>query len=400
MMTTASPSSMTAGRRAAPRPTPILFVSSYTGLGGGETSLYEMVRCLDAGRWTPHLLVPGEGQFPALWRSQGWPVHILRWRPAMPLFVPALWARLPVVKQIEALIRRERIAVVRPEYHSIPLVAPACRRAGVPWVWMIHGRWTHPRPWQRGLFRQAAHLFADSGWSKAGFLGEPPFMPPERVEVRHLGVDVDRFNPAVDGRAVRAALGIPPDAPVITILGRFQPIKGHLNFLGMAARIAPEFPQARFLIVGDNVLDGAVGDRHKAAILAAVESNPDLKRSVIFTGFSDDLVPTLRASDILVCASDFESFGMAHLEAMACAVPVVSTNVGGPAETVLDGQTGLLVPPRDPEALAAAVWRLLIDPDLRARMGAAGRAHVLARLDVRHYAARFEEVLAAVAGFT
>jgi len=164
----------------------------------------------------------------------------------------------------------------------------------------------------------------------------------------------------------------------------------------MAARLAPEFPQARFLIVGDNVLDGAAGDRHKAAILAAVEDNPDLKRSVIFTGFSPDLVPILRATDILVCASDFESFGMAHLEAMACAVPVVSTNVGGPAETVLDGETGLLVPPRDPEALAAAVRRLLADPGLRARMGAAGRAHVLARLDVRHYAARFEEVLAAV----
>ncbi|GAB4573872.1 MAG: hypothetical protein Kow0077_17630 [Anaerolineae bacterium] len=379
-------------------PVPVLFTSSYVGLGGGETSLFEMVRCLDPARWTPHLLVPRDGQFPALWREQGWPVHYLPWRPAMPLFIPALWARLPIVNQIADLIRREGIAVVRPEYHSIPVVAPACRKTGVPWVWMVHGQWTHPRLWQRGLFRQAAHHFADSGWSKAGFLGDPPFMPPERVEVRHLGVDVERFHPRVDGRPVREALGIPPEAQVITILGRFQPIKGHLNFLQMAARIAPDYPDARFLIVGDNVLDGAVGDRHKAAIIRMVEENPDLKRSVIFTGFTDDLTPTLRASDMLVCASDFESFGMAHLEAMACEVPVVSTNVGGPAETVLDGVTGLLVPPRDPEALAAAVRKLLDDPALRAQMGKAGRQHVLARLDVRHYAARFDAVLAAVTG--
>ncbi len=377
-------------------PTPILFISSHTGLGGGETSLYEMVRCLDAARWTPHLLCPRGGAFPELWRAQGWPVHLIPWRPATPVFIPALWARFPVVGKIAALIRREGIAVVRPEYHSVPLAAPACRRTGVPWVWMVHGQWTHPRPWQRALFRQAAHLFADSGWTRAGFLGDPPFMPPERVEVRHLGVDVGRFHPGVDGAPVRQALGIPPDAPVITILGRFQPVKGHLNFLRMAALLAPDYPDARFLIVGDNVLDGAVGDRHKAAMKALIAADPHLQRAVIFTGFTGDLVTTLRATDVLVCASDFESFGMAHLEAMACAVPVVSTNVGGPAETVIEGQTGYLVPPRDPAALAAAVRRLLDDPDLRVRLGQAGRQHVLRHLDVRLYAARFSEVLAGV----
>ena len=379
-------------------PLPVLFVSSHTGLGGGETSMAEMVRCLDPARWTPHLLVPTEGQLAALWRAEGWPVHIIPWRPATPYFVPALWARFPVVGRIAELLRRERIAVARPEYHSVPLVAPACRRVGIPWVWMVHGQWTRPRPWQRGLFRQAAHLFADSGWTKRGFLGEPPFMPPERVEVRHLGVDVTRFHPGMDGRPVREALGIPPDAPVITILGRFQPIKGHLNFLAMAARLAPDYPEARFLIVGDNVLDGAAGDRHKAAMRAVVQGNPALQRQVIFTGFTPNLVQVMRATDVLVCASDFESFGMAHLEAMACAVPVVSTDVGGPAETVIEGETGLLVPPRDPEALAGAVRRLLDDPALRARMGRAGREHVLRALDVRHYAARFSEVLWEVVG--
>lgn len=376
------------------QPIPILFTSSHTGLGGGETSLFEMVRRLDPARWTPHLLCPEEGQLTRVWGAQGWPVHVLPWRAATPVFIPAVWSLFPVVGKIAALIRQERIAVVRPEYHSVPFVAPACRAVGVPWVWMVHGVWTHPRPWQTGLFRQAAHFFADSGWTKAGFLGDPPFMPPERVEVLHLGVDTSRFQPGGNGGAVRLSLDIPADAPVITIVGRFQPIKGHLNFLGMAARLAPDFPQARFLIVGDNVLDGEVGDRHKAAIREMVEADPRLQQQVIFTGFTDELEDIIAATDVMVTASDFESFGMVNLEAMACGVPVVSTNVGGPAETVRDGETGFLVPPQDPAALADAVRKLLDAPDLRARMGAAARQHVVARLDVNAYAARFDAVLA------
>ncbi len=394
---------MTASERPSPAgfPYPVLFVSSHTGLGGGETSLHEMVRFLDPARWTPHLLCPQEGQFTALWQSAGWPVHIIPWRPATPVFVPAVWARFQAVAPIADLIRRERIALVRPEYHSVPYVAPACRQTGVPWLWMVHGQWARPRSWQRALFREAAHLFADSRWTKAGFLGEPPFMPPERVEVRSLGVDVNRLTPDTDNRErdrVRRLHGIPLEAQVITILGRFQPIKGHLNFLKMAALLAPDYPAARFLIVGDNVLDGASGNRHKEAVRRLVRDNPHLQQAVLFTGFTDNLQGFLRATDVLVTASDFESFGMANVEAMACGIPVVSTNVGGPADTVLDGQTGYLVPPRDPEALAAAVRRLLDDPARRAEMGRAARAHVEERLDVRFYADRFDAVMAEIVG--
>lgn len=378
-----------------PTPTPYnaLFISTYTGLGGGETSLYEMVRNLDPARWTPHLLVPKDDQLAERWRSQGWPVHIFTWRPAMPLFVPGVWARLPRVRAFKALLEREGIDVVHLDYHSMPLAGPACEAAGVPWFWLCWGWWLKPRPWQRGLFRRVWHTFTPSQVVKDGFLGDPPFMAPERLEVNHPGVDSTRFHPDIDGSPVREAFGVAPDAPVITILGRFQPLKGHLNFLGMAARIAPDFPEARFLIVGDNVLDGAIGDRHKAAVLQTVQDNPYLKRQVIFTGFRDDTERVLAATDILVSASDFESYGMVHVEAMASGVPVVSTNRGGPRETIIDGETGFLVPPRDPEALAGAVRQLLADPALRQRMGRAGRAHVVNHLDIKHYAARYDAVM-------
>ena len=361
-------------------------MSTYTGLGGGETSTFQMVRALDPARWTPHLLCPREGQYPRLWREQGWPVHILPFRAAMPIFLPAVWGRFPVVAKIADLMRREGIAVAQPDFHSLAYGAEACRRVGIPWLWIAHGPWTHPYPWQRDLFRRTPRILANSAWTRDGFLGDPPFMPPERVTVAHYGVETARFRLDVNGAPVRDQLGIPPDALVITILGRFQPLKGHLNFMRMAALLAPDYPRARFLVVGANVLDGAIGDRHVAAVRDFVQADPRLRAQVIFTGFFDEPQTVLAATDVLVSASDFESLGMVHLEAMASGVPVVSTNVGGPRETVVEGETGFLVPPRDPGALAQAVRRLLDDPALRARMGQAGRQRMLNQFSIQVYA--------------
>jgi type III pantothenate kinase len=101
----------------------------------------------------------------------------------------------------------------------------------------------------------------------------------------------------------------------------------------------------------------------------------------------------IAAADVVVCASDFESYGMVNLEAMACARPVVSTRRGGPSETVIDGVTGFLVDPRDDAALAARTLDLLRDPARRAQMGAAGRQHVEAHFSIDGMAARFQAVL-------
>jgi glycosyltransferase involved in cell wall biosynthesis len=98
----------------------------------------------------------------------------------------------------------------------------------------------------------------------------------------------------------------------------------------------------------------------------------------------------MAAADVVVCSSDFESYGMVNVEAMASGKSVVSTRRGGPSETVVDGETGFLVEPRDPAALATNVIRLLQDPALRARMGAAGRARVEEHFSADVTAARFQ----------
>lgn len=131
--------------------------------------------------------------------------------------------------------------------------------------------------------------------------------------------------------------------------------------------------------------------------MQAARDDPALGAALTYLGFWDDAREVIAAADVIVCPSRFESLGMVHLESMAMARPVVSMNNGGPAETVVEGQTGYLVPPDDPDALADRVVRLLRRPALRGRMGEAGRARVLARYTAQGYAgqmaALFDEAI-------
>jgi glycosyltransferase involved in cell wall biosynthesis len=374
----------------------ILFASWYTDLGGGETALLALAGALDPARCRLHLLVPREGRLAERWRANGWPVHSLAYRGASLYFIPALWARLPVVGRMERLLRDHDIHATHSDYHTLPMLLPAAEWAGVPVLWTCMGWWFRPKPWQRAFFRRPAAAFAHSQAIKNGFLGQPPFMPPERIEVLYPGVDAERFHPGVDGAGIRHEAGIPPDAPVVALVARFQDVKGHEVFQDMARRVVREVPAAYFLVAGENIQTGA-DSAYKRRILQAAQDDPDLRGRLIYLGFRADVERVLAAADVVVCSSFFESYGLVNVEAMACGRPVVSTNRGGPAETVVHGETGFLTPPGDAGALAFHVVGLLRDPALRARLGAAGRTRVerlfSARANGRQFTRQLEQLL-------
>jgi len=372
---------------------PILFITTYTGLGGGETSLLTLAAALDPARYRPVLFAPRDGQLPDRWRAHGWPVTLTPFRGASTYFVPALWMRFPIVRQIAAAVRQHAIAAIHSDYHSLPYALAAARQTGVPLVWTCWGWWFHPKPWQQGFFAQPDHTFAASWAIRDGFLGDPPFLPPQRVEVLPPGVDVTRFQPGLDGSAVRAEAGIAPNAPVIALIARFQDVKGHDVFQAMAARVAAAIPAARFLVAGESIHGVTAETAYRDRILAAHAADPVLRERLTYLGFRLDAERVIAAADVIVCTSHFESYGMVNLEAMASGKPVISTRRGGPAETIRDGVTGWLVDPRDPAALADRVIALLADPAQRQQMGAAGRQHVLARFSAGAMAARFQTVL-------
>lgn len=358
--------------------TNILFASSYTELGGGETALVTLAQHLDPARFRPHLLVPRAGQLSQRWHDLGWPVHITPWRGASVYFIPALWARLPASKHFESIIRQHDIHIAHSDYHTLPMLLPAAERAGIPLLWTCMGWWFHPKWWQRGFFQRPAATFAHSQAIKSGFLGQPPFMPPESIEVMYPGVDTQRFHPGVDGIKIRFDHNIPQAAPVVALIARFQDVKGHEIFQEMAKQVALQMPQAHFIVAGENTQTHA-DDSYKQRILHAARTEPLLRNRLIYLGFRPDVERVIGAADVVVCSSHFEGYGVVNVEAMACGKPVVSTNRGGPTETIAGGETGYLVPPGDPVALASKVIALLRDPDLRQRMGAAGRTRVEAR---------------------
>ena len=356
----------------------MLFTSWYSGLGGGETDLLALAAALESAAYECHLLLPRDGLLGREWRQAGRRTHLIPYRGASTYFVPALWSRFRVVKRFTDLLKREQFDMVHADYHTLPLIAPAARRARIPLCWTVWGWWFRPKPWQRAFFRQLPAV-ARSRAIRAGFLGDPPFMPAEQLPVIYSGVDTRRFHPRVDGAALRREIGLSPDALVVAMVARFQHVKGHHTFQAMAERVLAEAPQTQFIIAGDDVFGVAADQRYRDQILERAKSSPLLRDRLHYIGFRSDVESVYAAADVFVCPSDFESYGKANLEAMACGRPVVSSRRGGPAETVLDGVTGFLVDSGDADALAAQILRLLREGDLRHQMGQAATEHATVR---------------------
>ncbi len=169
--------------------------------------------------------------------------------------------------------------------------------------------------------------------------------------------------------AVRAEFGIRDDELVVGIVGRLQEAKGHLQFLEVARRILPAFPQARFVVVGE----ASRGEDEEANLILDRIDQADLGERMILTGYRDDVPAVLGAMDLFLFPTHSEAFGLVIVEAMAMGLPVVSADCDGVPDIVEHGTTGFLAPPTNVDALTAAVTDLLENADLRREFGRAGR---------------------------
>jgi len=192
-----------------------------------------------------------------------------------------------------------------------------------------------------------------------------------------VGVDLDRFNPrAVDSLAIRSQLGIHPAVSVIGIVARLSYEKGFREFFDAAAEISFVMPQVLFLVVGPE--EGVTQKE-----LETITDQLGVRNKVRFLGMRTDMPELYSAMDVVVLPTYREGLGVVLLEAGAMGKPVVTTDIRGCREAMRDGETGLLVPPRDAKALARAVIQLLQDPEKRRAMGEAGRRRVEALFDER-----------------
>lgn len=186
----------------------------------------------------------------------------------------------------------------------------------------------------------------------------------DRIEVIRSAVDTEQLAQPVDCTAVRADFAVPDDACVVAAAGQLIPRKGHRYLLQAVADLRHRYPKLRLVIFGEGYLNNQL--RAQAASLG-------LGDVVQFAGFRNDLDDFMGCIDIFAHPALAEGLGVATLKAAAAAVPVVGFAAGGLPEAVIDGETGLLVPPEDTDALAAALASLIDDAGRRKALGAAGQ---------------------------
>lgn len=212
---------------------------------------------------------------------------------------------------------------------------------------------------------------------------------PERVLTLHDAVDTSLFSAeTVDRFKVRREAGIPDDALVVGFVGRFSPGKGLEDLLQAAHLLRPNHPAVRYLITGE----ASHGEEGYADAIHELSRRLDLQDVAVFAGYRSDVPSVMASFDILAFPSHAESFGVVLIEAMAMGKPVVSTNCDGVLDIVVDGITGITVPPKDPPALAHGLEQLIAHADLRRRMGAAGRVRVLEHFDRNVQLRKLEEI--------
>lgn len=189
----------------------------------------------------------------------------------------------------------------------------------------------------------------------------------ERVVTIYNGIELDKYHPNLKETSLRDQWDIAPETPVVGAIGRMVWQKGFEFFIKAIPKILEVTPDARFLLVGDGSL---------RPDLENLARELDVYDRVIFTGFRSDIQQLLSTLDVLVVPSLLEGFPMITLEAMAMATPVVATRIHGITEQIVDGKEGILIPPRNPEALATAVQRLITDKQLGTNLGTAARSRV------------------------
>jgi L-malate glycosyltransferase len=193
-----------------------------------------------------------------------------------------------------------------------------------------------------------------------------------RTVTVHEGIDLDHVD-AAPPRDVHGEFWLPHGAPVVGNIGALVPHKGQRDLVAAAPLVLREVPDARFLVLGEGELRAELTQQVRYL---------RLERHVLLAGFRPDALSLLKSFDLFVMSSITEGLGTSLLDAMACRVPIVATRVGGIPEVVVDQVTGLLVPGKAPQELAAAIVRLLKDEGVRRAMGASGRARVEAQFTV------------------
>lgn len=349
----------------------VLHFSNTLVRGGAEEHILMLLRGLDRERFHLHFVCMPEvaeqlrGDVPD-------DVKVLPLRLEKP-------SQVATAFQFAQILQQRRVDILHSHLFCGSVVAsPIAWLCRVPLVVETpHVREKWRRGWLKSHFvvdRVAGHFvdyYIAVSEANARYLVEQKGLPAEKVRVIHNGCDLDRFSDAHPSAAgMKQALGFGEDDPVVIVVARLEPQKGHHVLLKALPQVRREFPRVRFVCAGDGSL------------------RPDLERetrdlglqdTVRFVGYQSNVADWLSLADISVLPSFYEGLPLVAIESLAAGRPVVATAVDGTPEVVINEQTGLTIPPGDAGQLANAILRLLREPALGRRLASAGRRWVLER---------------------
>jgi glycosyltransferase involved in cell wall biosynthesis len=367
-----------------PAPLTILQTCFSNSWGGLEMQAIELSRQLHARGHTVWLAAPGGSRI-----AQEATRHSFRFLPlAVRGYVHPLLAW-----RLARFIKTNAVDVIHCQHsRDLATVIPARQLAGgtVPVLLSKRmGSYIQKKDlFHRYTYARVRYVLAISNIINRNVLETTP-MTPDRVLTLHDAVDLTVFDPdRVDREATRLSFGVTDETPIIGFVGRFSPGKGHEEILE-AARILKERGWTfRLVIVGEP----SHGEEKYAATIYEKAAALGVNDRVMFAGYRPDMPAVMAAFDMFAFPSHAEAFGVVLIEAMAMKRAVVATNCDGVVDIVVDRMTGLMVPPKLAVPLADAIGRYLRDPDLRTRMGEAGRERVEGLFDQRKQIDLLEQI--------
>lgn len=360
-------------------PLRVMFLINDMTIGGAEMLLDQLVRRMDRTHFDPEVCCMRDlGELGEKLRN------------VTPVFSHLLKHKydLPVLARLVRLFRRRQIDVVVTVGAGDRMFwgRLAAWRAGVPVVVSaLHSTgWPDRVGRLNRLLTPLTDAFIGVASAHGKYLVENERFPAERVFVVPNGVDTGRFHPRTRDFARLDQLGIPRGAKIVGLVAVLRPEKNHELFLRAAALVREQVPEAHFVLVGD-------GPRRSA--LEGLTAELSLSGAVHLLGARSDVPELLPSFDVFALTSRIEASPVSILEAQAAGVPVVATRVGSIPESVIDGETGLLVSSNDVAEVAAAITRILRSPSLARSLGAAARDFVVENRSLDAMVSGYEELI-------
>ncbi len=400
----------------------ILYLHHGGAIGGAPLSLLFLLEQLDREKYEPIVLVTRPGPVVDRYRAAGlevevtpdisdfshtelvWYGNALAWQ--LPEKSLKFW---PSVKAMRGYIRKYQPDLVHLNASTLVTGAYAAHAENVPTVWHIreplaHGYFGIRRRWLQNQVRDKADRVVAISQNDAN-----QQHPNDRIRIIHNFVDFETFDRTLDKQAARKKLNLTESQNVIVMLGGSSKPKGTLPFVESLAQIKAALPNTRVLIAGPKPRVGA--SEPLQALLRKIGQVDNYDRKVMqaasdaiaegylrFIGVRSDIPTVLAAADLLVFPSIVPHFARPVIEAAAMGKPVVASNLGGPQELVIDGETGYLANANDPSDLAEKIVQILQSPELTKTMGANAYEFAQERFDAYKNAARtfavYDEIFA------